>query len=348
MPSRSAPDLGRAISLWEVTLEAAGKAPSTVKAYTDSAMLLVHAFGASTDPASILVEDLEAIMATWRRLEGSTRRNRVVAWRQFYKWGSKRHAWPNVAAQLDVPKRNKPALRRLTEAEVDAMLAAPVLERALTVVWLLAYSAVRIGEMLELRWRDVDLVAGRITITHMTAKGRRGRLVPIPDELVSYLASVKDARGLGAHDDAYLVPHRRRAQFIPEDEATVWGESTSQTSVGRMLKATAKAARVRAADEVTAHMFRRFYLERVLDDGIGMYAAAAIAGHTSIQTTAEYGGGASIEATSRAVRGLAFGKSGKRNDGRTWVRTKVASQERSHADDVERIEPLRPESGGEG
>lgn len=347
MPKRSAPDLGRSISLYQTSMEAEGKARSTVKSYTDSLMLLVHAFGTTTDPTTITVEDLELVVASWRRLSPTTRRNRLIAWRQFYKWGSRRHAWPDVASQLGLPRRDKPALRRLTSDEVKAMLEARTLERARTVIWVLAYSAIRIGELLELQWSDVDLVSGRLTVSHETAKGRKGRIVPIPAPLVDHLAAVKDARGeQHSRDDHYVIPHRRQAQFIPEDEAIVWTRGTSQMTIGRILKATAEQAGVRAPGEVTAHMFRRFYLERLLEIEPNIYVAMAIAGHASMQTTAEYGGGASIAATTRAVRGLSFGESSNRNDGRTWVRTKATSQQPGSADDVERIEPRRPESGG--
>lgn len=343
MPRRSPPDLGRAISGFQTSLEAGGKADSTVKSYTDSLMLLVHAFGTHADPQTILVDDLEAIIATWRKLSPTTKRNRIIAFRQFWKWGARRYGWEDVAAQLAIPRRDKPTMRRLTDTEVVDMLSARTVERARTVVWTLAYSAVRIGELLELRWADVDLVAQRLTVAHATAKGRKGRTVPIPDELVAYLARVKDERGDHARDDCYLIPHRRRAQFIPEDEATVWTQRTSQMTIGRILKATAEQAGIRAPGEVTAHMFRRYYLERLLELQPNIYIAMAIAGHASMQTTAEYGGGASIQATTRAVRGLSFGKAADRADGRTWVRTKAPSQEQERA---EGTEPVRPDDGG--
>lgn len=353
-PKASPPTLGRAISLWQRYLEAQRKADSTIYAYVNAVTLLEHAFGADVDPDTITIEDLEGVIATWRRLDVNTVRNRLVAWRQFYRWGARRHGWPRLADEIDLPKRSRPALRRLTRAEVEAMLAQPAVERASSCVWILVCSAVRIGEMQAMRWRDVDLVAGRLTVEHVTAKGRKGRVVPIPDQLVAHLAAVKDSRGeLATRDDCYVIPHRRRAQFIPEDEAIVWTERTSQTTIGRMLKEIAREAGVRAADEVTAHMFRRYYLEQILDDGTSDYIAAAIAGHASVQTTAEYGGGASIQATTRVVRGINFGASPARNlslhrdqdDGRTWDRTKAAPEEPDEVVGTDSSGPSAPEEG---
>jgi integrase len=77
-------------------------------------------------------------------------------------------------------------------------------------------------------------------------------------------------------------------------------------TIGNNLKAAALQAGVHAPKEITAHMFRRFYLEYALDNGMSVYVAAAIAGHATIQITADYGGGASLEATTRAVRSTSF------------------------------------------
>ena len=57
-------------------------------------------------------------------------------------------------------------------------------------------------------------------------------------------------------------------------------------------------------------MLRRFYLEYALDNGMSAYVAAAIAGDASIQITADYGGGASLAATTRAVQAISFPSDG--------------------------------------
>lgn len=344
-PKRSAPDLGQAISGFQTHMVAKGNRPSTVKSYTDSNMLLVAAFGTHADPTTVTLDDLEAIVATWK-LNPNTKRNRIAAWRGLWKWGNKRHGWANIAAELDLPRRSEAVLRRLTRDEVEAMLTVPLLERPRTVVWFLSYTAVRISELIRTRWRDIDLVAGRLLVS-AEAKGQKGRTVPLPDGLVAYLAAVKDARGdLRTADKCYLIPRRRRGQFLPEDERIVWTEGTSQMSVGRMLKAAASAAGVRSPEDVTAHMFRRFYLEHMLETEPNIYVAMAIAGHESMQTTAKYGGRASLAATTRAVRGISFGDPPDGPDGRTWVRTKAVSHPPVSADDAGTTEPERPDSGG--
>jgi integrase len=303
--SQAAPKLDRAVKLWGKSLESAGKAPTTVLRYTSSGRVLVRRFGARADPAQVSVEDLEAILREWA-LTSSSKRGYVIAWRQFYRWGERRYGWPDVAGQLDIPRRSKPAVRRLTQREVAVMLDTPLLERARTIVWVLTYSAIRTGELRQLRWSDVDLTAGRLTVTHHT-KGQKGRIVPLPARLVTYLAGVKHVRGK-AHttDECYLIPFKHPGGTTFYNRGVVWTRPASGVHIGTTIKAAALQAGVHAPNEITAHMFRRFYLEYALDNGMSVYVAAAIAGHASIQMTADYGGGASLAATTRAVSAMSF------------------------------------------
>ena len=332
MSPREIVTLGRAISLWEGSLRAQVKADSTIASYVRSVEYLEEAFGRDCDPASITVEDIESVMATWRGKSPTTIRNRLVAIREFFKWGAQRRGWPNPTAPLDIPPRDEPAYRRLTVREVTSILDANVVERAHLYVTLLAYTAARIEALRHVQWADVDFVDARITFTHIHAKGRRGHTAPIAAPLLDALAKSKTLRGENAFDEAYLVPARRRAQFIPEDEATVWDRPASQMSLGRMLKAVAEEAGVRAPQQITAHMFRRYTLEHIVDR-YGLHVGAALVGHRSIQTTANYAGKASPQRVAEALAQTRLRDTPgltrrNRSDGRTWYRTKAAQDER--------------------
>jgi integrase len=329
--------LGRAIALWEGSLRARVKAESTIKSYVRSVEYLEEAYGRDCDPSSMTTEDVEFVMAKWRGKSPTTVRNRLVAIREFYRWGGKRYAWPDPTAPIDIPPRDEPAYRRLTVGEVTAILDVVVAERFHLYVSLLAYTAARIDALRTTTWGDVDLVGGKIVFPHQRAKGRRGHEVPIAEPLLADLARSKDLRGVHAFDEAYLIPARRRAQFIPEDEAILWDQPASQMSLGRMLKATARAAGVRAPNQITAHMFRRYTLEHIVDD-YGLYVGAALAGHRSIQTTAAYGGGASRGKVAEALQKTRLRDTPKEgrpmgDDGRTWVRTKATDQQPGSADE---------------
>jgi integrase len=97
----------------------------------------------------------------------------------------------NVAAQARPPRARRVEMHTWTAAEVGAFLAS-VREDRLYVAWLLlATLGLRRGELLGLRWLDVDLTTGRIAIRNTlvmvdgkpamaepkTAKGRRSLTV---------------------------------------------------------------------------------------------------------------------------------------------------------------------------
>ena len=194
MTPREILTLGRAIALWEGSLRARAKAESTIASYVRSVEYLEDKYGRDCDPTSITAEDIELVMSQWRGKSPTTLRNRLVAIREFFKWGGKRFGWADPTMPIDIPRRDKPQLRRLTVAEVTTILDADVGERMHLWVMLLAYTAGRIDELRRVQWKDVDLLAGKMVIPHTHAKGRRGREIPIAAPLLEALARSKDER----------------------------------------------------------------------------------------------------------------------------------------------------------
>lgn len=302
MTRRAAPDLGRAIGQWEGVLRLRGFSERTISSYVYNVELLERHLGREVDPASITLDDVEALAAKWRGVSPATKRNRLIALGEFFKWGVARHEWPENPMRLVVlPKRSTPVLRRLTAVEVEAIIAASAQmpERSALVVKLFAYLGVRRSEVVLARWRDVDLVESLIVIH---GKGRKDRVVPLPQPLVDQLAASKTLRGDGASDDCYLLPLRRRGGFVDPDSMIEWDKPSSGATIDAIVKEAAALAGVRRPVEVASHQFRRYLLERLLDNGVSLYVAAALAGHESIQTTANYGGGASLRAVGEALR----------------------------------------------
>src|SRR5262245_14174306 len=108
--------------------------------------MIETAVGRDADPATVTIEDLENIIARWRGVSPTTAHNRIVAWRQFFQWGRRRYGWPDPTDNLDLPRNDSPALRRLTLVEVNAMLDANVDEITGTAVWILGYLGIRNDE----------------------------------------------------------------------------------------------------------------------------------------------------------------------------------------------------------
>lgn len=348
MSRRAAPDLGRAIGQWEGVLRLRGFSERTISSYVYNVELLERMLGRQVDPATITLDDIEALAAKWRGVSAATKRNRLIALGEFFKWGVARHAWPeNPMRLVELPRRDEPVLRRLSVIEVDAILAASdgMPERKALVVKLLAHLGLRRSEVIAARWRDADLVEATLIVR---GKGRKARVVPIPAPLLDQLAISKTIRGEGAADDCYLLPLRLRGGFVDPASMIRWDRPSTGATIDAIVKEAATLAGVVRPREVASHQFRRYLLERLLDSGVSPYVAAALAGHASIQTTANYGGGASLRAVSEALRthGLrdTKGPRGRKPaSGRERERSTDVGQAPSRAD---RDEPFTPTEEG--
>ncbi len=130
-----------------------------------------------------------------------------------------------ASARIDLPLRKPQGSDTYcwTKAEVVAILNytrdRPELRWLYVLLATLAYSGMRIGEAIDLRWRNVDLATGKIKVVDdsttgrakggsaQTNKGGRDRSFPIHDELMPIL------QGIPKHVDGYVFHGPRGARL---------------------------------------------------------------------------------------------------------------------------------------
>ena len=149
--------------------------------------------------------------------------------------------------------------RALDEAEVKGGASAG----AIAAIRLLMLTGCRKSEILTLRWQDVDLVAGELTL----ADAKTGpRAVPLAPSAVGLLAGL--AREPGS---PWVIPgHKPGAHMCDIDSA--W----------RTVRARAKL------DDVRLHDLRHSYASRALALGEPLPMIGKLLGHSQIETTARY------------------------------------------------------------
>jgi len=169
--------------------ETQGKAPSTVSRYKTA----LAAFGRHLEKESVRFVDqialpnLESYISyrtNKEKCDCKTAYNDALVIKNALKWGSKPargHLKSNPALDWETTEPIKPKRRTYTQAEVNK-LEAEAQSWLRPIVTTLAYSGMRIGELIALRWQDVDLTKRVINIRireDWRPKGKTDRTVPM-------------------------------------------------------------------------------------------------------------------------------------------------------------------------
>jgi integrase/recombinase XerD len=183
-------------------------------------------------------------------------------------------AGPEAVVRPARPPRILP--KTLTEAQVEALLAAPDLNVPLGVrdrAWieLLYASGLRVSELAGLSARTVFLDEGFLKVL---GKGKKERLIPFGESAEHWMR-------------AWI---RLRPSFKPREDTLFvgrLGESLSRQHLWRMLKAYARTAGIRPG-AVSPHVLRHAFATHLLDHGADLRSVQAMLGHADISTTQIY------------------------------------------------------------
>lgn len=288
-----------------------GASANTVTGYRDTFRLLL---GFATDrtgkkPSGLDIADLDAplVAAFLDHLEHErgnqvrTRNNRLAAIHSLFSYAALRH--PEHAATIQrvlaIPLKrcDRNLVTWLTEAELDALLAAPDRttwagrrDHALLVT--AAQTGLRISELTGLEIADVHLGAG--AYVHCLGKGRKERATPLTPHTVKVLRVwLRERRG--ATTDP-LFPTRT-------------GTRMSRDAVEHRLAGHLAAARVSCPSlrtkRVGIHTLRHSAAMRLLESGTDVTIIALWLGHEQPATTAQIYLHADMSQKQRAIARVA-------------------------------------------
>jgi integrase len=192
----------------------------------------------------------------------------------------------NVARRIDLPQvTNSEDIHFLEVDEVNALVDAAqegayeAIDRALYLT--AAMTGLRQGELVALRWRDVDWPAGRIRVRQNyvlgefgTPKSKRStRSVPMADAVGGELERLFKASSRQSDDElVFGDPHTRK----PLDRAAI-------------LRRYRKALKAAKLDETHRfHDLRHTFGTRIAAAGVSMRTLQEWMGHRDIETTQRY------------------------------------------------------------
>ncbi len=233
------------------------------------------------DLAQVTTADVQGHLA--RRLEaGASPRSTarlLSTLRRFYGWLVRtRRIAADPVALIEAPKLGRPLPDTLTEAEVEALLAAPdvatpvgLRDRAMLEV--LYATGLRVSELVGLRPGEVNLQQGLVRIR---GKGGKERLVPLGEEaqawLVRYLREGRPALVARQEAETIFVSNRGR----PITRQAFWYR----------IKAHAAAAGIHKP--LSPHTLRHAFATHLLNHGADLRVVQMLLGHSDLSTTQIY------------------------------------------------------------
>jgi site-specific recombinase XerD len=182
----------------------------------------------------------------------------------------------NVTPAQPRPSRRRP-VEVLTEAEVLALIracsaSAPSGVRNRALIATLWRTGLRIGEVLALELRDVDLAAGTLRVRH--GKGDKSRTVGLDGQTAALLARWLDRRRA-------LRPGARAPVFC-----TLASGPVDTSYVRRLLPRL--AARAGITKRVHAHGLRHTHAAELAREGVAVNVIRDALGHSTLAVTDRY------------------------------------------------------------
>lgn len=195
----------------------------------------------------------------------------------------------NPADNVDLPRWERPEMQPYDELEVATFMEYASKDGdPLAALWRVLFATgVRRGELLGLRWSDVDLVTGSITISQnrvevgkvytQTPKTRAARrTITLDPDTVTALAILKNAQEASAEVLGGWV-----SDLVATD---LDGTPIYPRTLTRRFQATARAAGLRV---IRLHDARHTHATIMFDNGVPVHVVSRRLGHTSVATTAD-------------------------------------------------------------
>lgn len=237
------------------------------------------------DPVEIDAQTVRSFIASLARdgLSRTTQGRALSAVRSFLRHLSRRGVLTaNPAEGIQRPKAERRLPRHLRPLEVEALLEASEDEGALArrdaaILEVLYATGLRVGELVGLDWRDVDL-GGRTL--RVLGKGRKERMVP-------FGGPARDALGewLDAWDEV-----RAETGSEGDGEEPVFlnyrGGRLSARSVRRVVDRAVESSALAAG--IHPHTIRHSFATHLLEAGADLRTIQELLGHSSLSTTQRY------------------------------------------------------------
>lgn len=258
---------------YEQALLARGRRPRGIARYLEHLRLFAQDLGADPITAARIRRYQEHLA---RRCAVRTVQGALTAIRSYCRWAVREgHLAGDPTVDVDWPTTPDAAPRALSREQLRRLMRAMDEPADLTteqqwywrrnrrVVLLMLFAGLRMHEVVQLRWGDVDLDARQLVVRQ--GKGGRSRSVPLHGALLAEL------RAAGRHRPGLAVAGREDGTPIARDHDRLFR---------RWLR--------RAGLSISAHQLRHSFATELLRSGADLRTIQELLGHRRLETTQRY------------------------------------------------------------
>jgi integrase len=249
---------------------------------------------------------------------GTTLRKELTTLIQAHKWlVQEEHLVGQQVLRLKIKKVESERSYCYTPEEVDAMIAHCRTDESLAwlaeIIIALACTGLRISELASLRWSDVDLKTGRVTLTdesgraHTTPgrrrelKSGRGRQLPLHRQLANVLKAMP-------HNDGFVFHGPRGGRLKPDTVRQILVREVIKPLIGKFPSSSEE----QGFKDGRLHSFRHYFASTCALNGVSERVAMQWLGHQDSDMVRHYFHLHDAEARRQMERLEPIGINGKR------------------------------------
>ena len=242
--------------------------PRTIQSYVSMIAGLSRFYNTSPDLLTTQqVKDYLQYRIQKHKVSVSTINQTIGAWKILQVDILKRE-W--VDFQIKRPRKEKKLPMVLSREEALRLVNALPNIKHRAILTLAYTTGLRRNELLGLKLPHIDFDRNQIRV--VDGKGRKQRMVPVPDSVLSLLRT---------YCEAY-----RPKQYLFAGYGYESGKPYSASSFLNIVKRAARKAGI--SKNVSPHVLRHSFASHMLEQGLNLKALQMILGHHSMKTTAVY------------------------------------------------------------
>lgn len=235
---------------------------ATINNYKSQVWCFLNHFENEIEPKSISNDKIKDWLLEAKTI--NSRKHRLCALNSFYKITI---GMPSKIKKITYPKSEKKLPIVLSQDEVQMMFDVCKNTKHKVILALLYSCGLRVSELINLQWSNID--RSRMIINIISGKGKKDRQVMLSQILIPLLEN-------------YFFEYKTKTYILSGQ----FGDKYSSKSVGEVIKQLAEKAGIKK--RVWTHQMRHNCFTHMVENGTDINLIQKLAGHNNVKTTMMY------------------------------------------------------------